>query len=45
MVPVRINGDADRESNERLFIGFKDATNATIGGLYGLGFVTITNDD
>ncbi len=44
-VPVVIKGDMLDESDEVMMVRFSHATNATIGGLYGLGTVTIVNDD
>jgi hypothetical protein len=38
-------GDKDPEPDEQIIAGFSNATNATIGGFYGLGVGVITNDD
>jgi hypothetical protein len=44
-VPVVINGDPVREADELVIISFTNPTNATLGGFFGLGVITITNDD
>ena len=44
-VPVRIRGDALEEANEQLIVLFTNATNAELGGLYGVGRVVIVDDD
>lgn len=44
-VPVPVLGDTTPERDETVVVGFHDATNATVGGFYGLGFATITDDD
>ena len=44
-VAVSVKGDTVNEANEGFFVSFSNPTNATIGGFYGLGSVTITNDD
>jgi chitinase len=44
-VAVIVRGDTVKEPNERFFVSFKNPVNATIGGIWGLGFANITNDD
>ena len=44
-VAVSVKGDTLNEANEQFLVSFTSPTNATIGGFYGLGPVTITNDD
>ena len=44
-VPVTIKGDALDEYDELFAVRFHGPTNATIGGFYGLGFGSITDDD
>ena len=44
-VTISVNGDTDVEPNEWIVVSFKNPTNATMGGFYGLGFGVITNDD
>jgi hypothetical protein len=44
-VTVLVNGDATAEADEYVVVSFHDATNAYVGGFWGLGFGTITNDD
>jgi Calx-beta domain-containing protein len=44
-VPVTINADLLHENDEILLVSFRNPTNATIGGFYGLGAVTIIDDD
>lgn len=44
-ITISINGDTLVEPDEYLVVAFHDPTNATIGGLYGLGVGFITNDD
>jgi hypothetical protein len=43
--PIAIHGDTLVEPDDYIIVSFHDATNATIGGFYGLGVATITNDD
>jgi 4-amino-4-deoxy-L-arabinose transferase-like glycosyltransferase len=45
LVSITINGDTLREPDERFFVSFKHPTNANLGGIWGLGFGFITNDD
>ena len=40
-----VNGDLAIEPDEYLVVGLSNATNATIGGLWGLTFAFINNDD
>jgi hypothetical protein len=42
---IPVNGDALVESDECILLSFSNPTNAKIGGYYGLGVGTITNDD
>ncbi len=44
-IAVPVVGDTAVEPDEYVVVSFHDATNATIGGFWGLGFGTITNDD
>ena len=44
-VSVTIKGDTLVEPDELFLVGFWNATNAKVGGFYGLGFGTIKNDD
>ena len=44
-VPITISGDLLDEYDESILVSFHTATNARIGGLYGLGLVKITDDD
>lgn len=44
-VSVPINGDTTNEADEYALLSWSNPTNATIGGYYGLGFLTIQNDD
>ena len=44
-VPVAVNGDIVPEPDEYIVVSFRNATNATIGGFYGLGFAAIQNND
>jgi Neocarzinostatin family/Calx-beta domain len=44
-VTVAVNGDIQVEANECVLVSFRNATNARIGGFFGLGVGTITNDD
>ena len=44
-VPITINGDTAIEPNEAFLVAFSAPTNATIGGFFGLGVGTITDDD
>jgi hypothetical protein len=44
-VPVTIRGDTVREANELVTVSFTNPSGATVGGFYGLGVITITNDD
>ncbi|MGZ4716861.1 MAG: Calx-beta domain-containing protein, partial [Acidimicrobiales bacterium] len=45
VVSVTVNGDVTVEPDELVVVWFSGATNATVGGFYGLGFGVITNDD
>jgi photosystem II stability/assembly factor-like uncharacterized protein len=42
---VVVNGDDLDERNERVVVALSNATNASIGGFYGLGSGTIVDDD
>ena len=44
-VAITIKGDLLVEANETVTLSFKNPVNAKLGGYYGLGFATITNDD
>ena len=44
-VTIVVNGDALVEPDEYVVVSFHDPTNANMGGYFGLGFGTITNDD
>jgi hypothetical protein len=44
-VTVTINGDTLNEPTERMLVSFKNPVNARIGGIWGLGIVTIVDDD
>ena len=44
-VSVPIVGDTTTEPDEYAVVAFSAPTNATLGGYYGLGFLTIKNDD
>ena len=45
VVSVSVVGDVLDEDDEILLVEFGNPTNATVGGFFGLGFVTITDDD
>src|SRR5439155_970204 len=42
---VVVNGDDLDERNENVLVALSNATNASIGGFYGLGLGTIVDDD
>jgi hypothetical protein len=44
-VTVQVNGDTDPEPSEVALLSLRNATNATIGGFFGLGLISITEDD
>lgn len=44
-VPVTIKGDALDEADENFYVAFSAPTNAVIGGAFGIGVGTITDDD
>ena len=44
-VSISVNGDGLVEPNEYVIVQFGNATNASVGGLYGLGLGIILNDD
>jgi fibronectin-binding autotransporter adhesin len=44
-VTISVNGDTLVEPTEYIVVAFHDPTNATIGGYWGLGFGTITNNN
>ncbi len=44
-VSVPVNGDTTNEPDEYTLLAWSNPTNATIGGYYGLGFLTLQNDD
>jgi hypothetical protein len=45
VVLIPVNGDTTVEPDEYIVVSFHDATNATMGGFWGLGIGVITNDD
>ena len=44
-VPISVRGDRLDEADEVALLAFSNPTNAKIGGVYGLGSATITDDD
>jgi hypothetical protein len=44
-VTITVNGDTVVEPDECVLVHFHDATNAVVGGFYGIGVGTIVNDD
>ncbi len=44
-VTIPVHGDTIPEGDEYVVVAFGSPVSATIGGFYGLGFGTITNDD
>ena len=44
-VPIAIKGDATDEPEEQVWVSWHSPTNAVIGGLYGVGYGTIWDDD
>jgi hypothetical protein len=44
-VTIAVNGDTEVEPNECILVRFHDPTNAALGGYFGLGVGTITDDD
>jgi photosystem II stability/assembly factor-like uncharacterized protein len=44
-VNITVRGDNGDETNETVIVATHNATNAKIGGFYGLGFGTIVDDD
>jgi hypothetical protein len=44
-VTIAVNGDTQIEPDEYVLVSFTNPTNAFLGGYYGLGVGTITNDD
>ena len=44
-VTITVNGDTVVEPDECVLVHFHDATNAVVGGFYGIGVGTIINDD
>jgi hypothetical protein len=44
-VTIPVTGDTIAEPDEYFVVSFANPTNAGIGGVYGLGFCTILNDD
>ncbi|MDH3705120.1 MAG: neocarzinostatin apoprotein domain-containing protein [Acidimicrobiia bacterium] len=45
VVSITVNGDTDVEEDELIVLRFHSATNALIGGFYGLGVGVILDDD
>jgi sugar lactone lactonase YvrE len=44
-VSVSINGDTQVEPDEYIIVSFHDPTNAKLGGVWGLGYGVITDDE
>jgi hypothetical protein len=44
-IPIVVRGDVVHEPNEIALVSLRNPVGATIGGFFGLAFVTITNDD
>jgi Neocarzinostatin family/Calx-beta domain len=44
-VTIKVNGGTVVQTNELIVVSFGNPTNAVMGGFWGLGFVTIVNDD
>jgi hypothetical protein len=44
-VTIPITGDGDDEPDELIVVSFRNPTNATMGGFWGLGFGGIADDD
>src|SRR5439155_330268 len=44
-VSIQVKGDTLVEPNECILVRFHDPTNAALGGYFGLGVGTVTNDD
>jgi hypothetical protein len=44
-VTITVNGDTVVEPDECVLVHFHDATDAVVGGFYGIGVGTIVNDD
>jgi hypothetical protein len=44
-IDITVFGDVATEPDEQIIASFRNPTNATIGGYYGLGVGVITNDD
>ncbi len=44
-IVIAINGDSANEPDEVIGVSVHNATNATVGGFYGPGSITIVNDD
>jgi hypothetical protein len=44
-VSIPVDGDPQVEADEYVVVAFHDPTSAVIGGFWGLGFGSITNDD
>jgi hypothetical protein len=44
-VTISVNGDTAVESDECVIVSFRNATNAQIGGFFGIGVGTIVNDE
>ncbi len=42
---VFVNGDEASENDEVFLVSFRNPTNATLGGFYGLGYGIINDDD
>ncbi len=44
-VPIVVSGDVDMEADELVVLSFRNSTNATMGGAWGIGTGTILDDD
>ncbi len=44
-IDIQVIGDLEAEDDELAVVGLSDATNAEIGGFFGLGAIRITDDD
>jgi outer membrane protein assembly factor BamB len=44
-VSVVVNGDTEDENDEHVFVSFRNPTNAVLGGIFGVGFGVILDDD
>ena len=44
-VSVNVVGDVTREPDELFFVALANPSGAKVGGFYGLGVVSVLNDD